>query len=92
MMDNLGSHEGSAAAKATVDRHASLGFLPACSPDLNPIEPAIGQIKAHLRKAARRTADGLLAATASAPARSNHNIAPSTSQHTAMAHHDRIPH
>ena len=63
MLDHLSSHKGAAIAKAIVDRHASLEFLPKYS---NPIEPAFGQIKAYLRKAARRTPEGLIAATASA--------------------------
>jgi transposase len=66
MLDHLGSHKGAAIAKAIAERHASLEFLPKYSPDLNPIEPAFGQIKAYLRKAARRTPDGLIAATANA--------------------------
>jgi transposase len=34
-------------------------FLPAYSPDLNPIEQAFAKIKAHLRKAEARTFDAL---------------------------------
>ena len=66
MMDNLSSHRGTAIAKAIADRHASLEFLPKYSPDLNPIEPALGQINAHLPSAARRTPQGLMRATANA--------------------------
>ena len=66
MMDNLSSHKGPAIAEAIANHHASLEFLPKYSPDFNPIEPALGQIKAHLRKAARRTPEALMAATASA--------------------------
>lgn len=36
---------------------ASLLYLPPYSPDFNPIENA--KLKAHLRKAAERTVDGL---------------------------------
>jgi transposase len=64
MVDHLSSHKGAPIAKAIADRHASLEFLPKYSPDLNPIEPAFGQIKAYLRKAARRTPEALIAATA----------------------------
>ena len=39
-------------------------MLPPCSPDLNPIEMAFSRLKALLRKAAERTADGLWAAIA----------------------------
>ena len=66
MMDNLSSHKGPAIATVIAGRQASLDFLPKYSPDLNPIEPALGQIKAHLRKAAKRTPDGLILATADA--------------------------
>lgn len=66
MMDNLSSHKGPIIAATIADHQASLDFLPKYSPDLNPIEPALGQIKAYLRKAARRTPEGLMAATASA--------------------------
>jgi transposase len=34
-------------------------LLPAYSPDLNPIEMAFSQFKAHLRKAAERTVPAL---------------------------------
>ena len=40
-------------------RGAWLLFLPAYSPDLNPIEMAFAKIKAHLRAAAARTFDAL---------------------------------
>lgn len=66
IMDNLSSHKGTAIATAIANRQANLDFLPKYAPDLNPIEPALGKIKAYLRKAARRTPEGLLAATASA--------------------------
>lgn len=38
---------------------ATLRFLPPYSPDFNPIENAFAKLKAHLRKAAERTVDGL---------------------------------
>ena len=41
------------------DRKAKRLFLPAYSPDLNPIEMAFAKLKAHLRKAAKRTIDDL---------------------------------
>ena len=40
-------------------RGARFLFLPAYSPDLNPIEQAFSKIKAHLRKAETRTFDAL---------------------------------
>jgi transposase len=66
MMDNLASHKAQAIADAITAKKANLEFLPAYSPDFNPIEPALGQIKAHLRKAASRTMDTLETATAEA--------------------------
>ena len=41
------------------DAGAELRLLPAYSPDLNPIEMAFSQLKAHLRKAAERTIPAL---------------------------------
>ena len=41
-------------------------FLPAYSPDFNPIEKAINQIKAFLKKTAARTKEDLHAAIAKA--------------------------
>ena len=38
---------------------AELRLLPPYSPDFSPVENAISQIKAHLRKAAERTVGGL---------------------------------
>jgi transposase len=63
MLDNLTSHKGKAVASAIAAHAATLSFLPAYSPDFNPIEPALGQIKSHLRKAAKRTVKGLWNAT-----------------------------
>ncbi|MGB7279264.1 MAG: transposase, partial [Pseudolabrys sp.] len=42
--------------------NAGLLYLPPYSPDFNPIENAFSKLKAHLRKAAERTVDGLWAA------------------------------
>jgi transposase len=41
---------------------ARLLYLPPYSPDFNPIEKAFSKLKAHLRKAAERTVEGLWAA------------------------------
>ena len=54
--------KGHAPAKATQAlkaRGAWLLFLPAYSPDLNPIEMAFAKLKAHLRAAGARTYDAL---------------------------------
>lgn len=41
---------------------ATLLYLPPYSPDFNPIENAFAKLKAHLRKAAERTIEGLWSA------------------------------
>jgi len=45
VMDNLGSHKGRAVRAAIRAAKAKLLFLPAYSPDLNPIEQAFAKIK-----------------------------------------------
>ena len=57
--DNLGSHKVTAARKAIEARGASLVFLPAYSPDLNPIEQVFAKLKQLLRSAAPRTRPAL---------------------------------
>ena len=59
VMDNLGSHKGPAVAAAIEAVGASLLYLPPYSPDFNPIENAFSKLKALLRKAARRSIEGL---------------------------------
>jgi transposase len=66
VVDNLSAHKGEAARRAVEAVGAHLLFLPAYSPDFNPIELAFAKIKAQLRAAAERTPEGLLAATAQA--------------------------
>ena len=62
VMDNLAAHK-TAAVRDLLDASGfAYRYLPAYSPDLNPIEPAWAKVKALLRKAAARTADGLHAA------------------------------
>lgn len=55
ILDNLGSHKARAVRHAIRAAGAKLFFLPAYSPDLNPIEQAIAKLKHLLRKAAERT-------------------------------------
>jgi transposase len=59
ILDNLAVHKSQKAAQCLKQRGAWFLFLPACSPDLNPIEQAFAKIKAHLRKAEARTFDAL---------------------------------
>jgi len=56
---NLGSHKGRAIRSAIRAAKAKLFFLPAYSPDLNPIEQAFAKMKTLLRKAAERTVESL---------------------------------
>jgi transposase len=53
--DNLGSHKGKAARDAIRSVGAKLFFLPAYSPDLNPIEMVFAKLKTLLRKADERS-------------------------------------
>jgi transposase len=59
ILDNLKVHESAKAAAALKARGAWFLFLPAYSPDLNPIEMAFAKLKAHLRAARARTYDAL---------------------------------
>lgn len=55
ILDNLAAHKSETAAQILRKKGAWFLFLPAYSPDLNPIEMAFSKLKAHLRKAAART-------------------------------------
>jgi transposase len=61
VMDNLGSHKGSAVRRAIRQAGAKLFLLPKYSPDLNPIEQVFAKLKHLLRKAAARTSDAVCA-------------------------------
>ena len=50
VMDNLSSHKNKAVRQAIRAAGAKLFFLPAYSPDLNPIEQAFSKLKTLLRK------------------------------------------
>ena len=60
--DNLGAHYDEAARLLIEARGAQLLFLPAYSPDLNPIEMMWAKVKEHLRHTKARTQPRLLAA------------------------------
>jgi len=66
VLDNLSAHKSADARTALEAAGARVLFLPAYSPDFNPIELAFAKVKERLRAAAERTPDGLVAATASA--------------------------
>jgi transposase len=65
-MDNLGAHKNQRTLDLINRAGAHGRFLPACSPDLNPIEMMWSKVKALLRKAQARPHPDLLAAIASA--------------------------
>lgn len=57
VLDNLGSHKGTAVRAAIRAAGARLVFLPPYSPDLNPIEQVFAKLKHLMRKAAERTVE-----------------------------------
>jgi transposase len=66
VMDNLPAHKVGGVRDAIEAAGASLHYLPAYSPDLNPIEMAFAKFKALLRKAAARSVEDLWRLIASA--------------------------
>lgn len=64
-LDNLSSHKSTHAAEALKQAGCWFLFLPAYSPDLNPIERAFSKLKAHLRRIGARTIEDLHNAIAS---------------------------
>jgi transposase len=65
-MDNLPSHKVAGIRQAIEAAGAKLRYLPAYSPDFNPIEQFFAKLKALLRKAATRTVEALITAIAEA--------------------------
>lgn len=59
VMDNLPAHKPAAVRQAIERVGAELRFLPAYSPNFNPIEMAFAKLKAFLKKHAPRTVDDL---------------------------------
>ena len=66
VMDNLGAHKNDRPLALITQAGAGVRFLPAHSPDPDPIERMWSKVKALLRKAQARTRHGLLRAIASA--------------------------
>ncbi len=66
ILDNLSPHKGEKSLALIRQAGAELRFLPAYSPDLNPIEKMWSKVKAFLRKEEARTEPVLLQAIASA--------------------------
>ena len=66
VMDNLGAHRPKRIREMIEQRGCELLYLPAYSPDYNPIEEAFAKIKNLLRKAAARSKEALVEAIAAA--------------------------
>ncbi len=62
VMDNLSAHKGEEVRELIEERGCEVLFLPAYSPDYNPIEEAFSKIKGLLRKAQARTREALIEA------------------------------
>jgi transposase len=60
IMDNLPAHKPARVRELIEGRGCQLIYLPAYSPDLNPIEEAFSKIKAMLRRVGARTKDALV--------------------------------
>ena len=59
VMDNLACHKTAEVARLIESAGATARYLPAYSPDLNPIEQAFAKLKAELRRREERTVDRL---------------------------------
>lgn len=66
IMDNLSPHKNDLTLGLIAQVGASVAFLPAYSPDLNPIEKMWSKVKQFLRSAEARTREALTAAIAAA--------------------------
>ena len=62
ILDNLATHNSDTATRMLKAHGCHFLFLPACSPDFNPIEMAFSKLKAHLRRIEARTFDQLIKA------------------------------
>ena len=62
ILDNLGAHRGRRVRELVEGRGCELVFLPAYSPDMNPIEEAFSKVKGLLRKAKARQRGALVEA------------------------------
>ncbi len=60
IMDNLSAHKPARVRELIESRGCELIYLPAYSPEFNPIEEAFAKIKGRLRQAGARTKDALV--------------------------------
>ena len=66
VMDNLTPHKSDQTLALIAQAGAEVLFLPAYSPDLNPIEKMWSKVKSHLRSAEARTLETLINAIGAA--------------------------
>ncbi len=66
VMDNLGAHRPKRIRQLIEQQGCELLYLPAYSPDYNPIEEAFAKLKQLLRKAAARSKEALVEAIGAA--------------------------
>lgn len=66
VMNNLSAHKGEKVGELIEARGCELLYLPAYSPDYNPIEEAFSKLKALLRKTAARSREALIEALGTA--------------------------
>jgi transposase len=66
ILDNLAPHKSPLTLSLIAQAGAGIRFLPAYSPDLNPIEKMWSKLKAHLRTAEARTQAALIQAMTAA--------------------------
>lgn len=62
VMDNLGAHRPKRIRELIEEQGCELLYLPAYSPEYNPIEEAFAKIKSFLRRAAARSKEALIEA------------------------------
>lgn len=60
VLDNLSVHRSADIRQVVAAAGCHLRFLPAYSPDFNPIELTFSRLKAHLRSAGKRTFDDVV--------------------------------
>ena len=66
VMDNLACHKSAEVERLIRSAEATVRYLPAYSPDLNPIEALFSKLKEYLRATSARTVAGLIGAMGAA--------------------------
>ena len=90
VLDNLGTHKISHAAAALERIGCSFAFLPAYSPDLNPMENIFEAVKSIVRKLRPRTGDQIIGAARDALLAINPKAAATASNTAAMSRNKRL--